>query len=223
MHALTSPGRARAMTALLLLTPGTPFLFQGQEFGASTPFLYFADHHGALGEAVDSGRRDSLAQFPSIAGPRARAQLDDPSDPATFAQCKLNLAERETHAATYALHRDLLALRRADSVLASQDRDRLHGAVLAPEAFLLRFFGGPAGDRLLLVNLGVDLDLQVAPEPLLAPPEHGGWDVCWSTEDPAYGGTGTPPIETSRGGGWHVPSHSAVLLTSAPRLGANGG
>ena len=41
-HQLTSPGRYRAMTALMLLAPGTPMLFQGQEFAASAPFLYFA-------------------------------------------------------------------------------------------------------------------------------------------------------------------------------------
>ena len=39
----TSPGRYRAMTALLLFGPWTPLLFQGQEFGASSPFVYFAD------------------------------------------------------------------------------------------------------------------------------------------------------------------------------------
>src|SRR5262249_20240422 len=44
-HQLTSPGRFRAMTALFLLAPGTPMLFQGQEFAASSPFLYFADHN----------------------------------------------------------------------------------------------------------------------------------------------------------------------------------
>ncbi|HEV7393559.1 MAG TPA: alpha-amylase family glycosyl hydrolase, partial [Burkholderiales bacterium] len=42
LHRLTSPGRCRAATALLLLAPQTPLLFQGQEFAASSPFLYFA-------------------------------------------------------------------------------------------------------------------------------------------------------------------------------------
>src|SRR5262249_55389339 len=48
VHALTSPGRYRAMTALLLLAPGTPMLFQGQEFASSAPFYYFADHKKGL-------------------------------------------------------------------------------------------------------------------------------------------------------------------------------
>ena len=44
MQALTSPSRYRALTALMLLAPETPLLFMGQEFGASSPFLFFADH-----------------------------------------------------------------------------------------------------------------------------------------------------------------------------------
>jgi maltooligosyltrehalose trehalohydrolase len=64
---LTSPGRWRAMTALLLLSPGTPMLFQGQEFAASTPFLYFADFEPELAAAVRKGRGEFLTQFPSVA------------------------------------------------------------------------------------------------------------------------------------------------------------
>src|SRR5207249_1560003 len=68
-HALTAPGRYRAMTALLLLAPGTPMLFQGQEFAASAPFFYFADHKSELAELVRDGRADFLTQFPSLAEP----------------------------------------------------------------------------------------------------------------------------------------------------------
>jgi maltooligosyltrehalose trehalohydrolase len=65
-HALTSPGRWRAMTALLLLGPGTPLLFQGQEFAASALFLYFADFDEQLNAAVREGRRRFLSQFTSV-------------------------------------------------------------------------------------------------------------------------------------------------------------
>src|SRR5437868_166944 len=56
LHQRTSPGRYRAMTALLLLAPGTPLLFQGQEFQSSAPFLYFAEHNADLARAVAKGR-----------------------------------------------------------------------------------------------------------------------------------------------------------------------
>jgi maltooligosyltrehalose trehalohydrolase len=84
---LTSPGRWRAMTALLLLSPGTPMLFQGQEFAASTPFLYFADFDPDLAAAVRSGRAEFLAQFPSIADLEHRNGLADPGNVETFARC----------------------------------------------------------------------------------------------------------------------------------------
>src|SRR5207342_593665 len=79
-HALTSPGRLRAMTAYFLLMPGIPMLFQGQEFGASSPFFFFADHEIGLSHDVREGRRLSLAQFPSLATSEMRAELADPGD-----------------------------------------------------------------------------------------------------------------------------------------------
>jgi maltooligosyltrehalose trehalohydrolase len=209
-HELTSPGRIRAMTALLLLGPGTPMLFQGQEFAASSPFLYFADHPEELAKQVRAGRAKFLQQFPSIAAPEMQPLLAAPADPQTFARCKLDLSERQRHAGAYALHRDLLKLRREDPVFRLQRPRGLDGAVLGPEAFVLRFFGEGQGDRLLLVNLGRDLRLEPAPEPLLAPPENRRWEVLWSSEDPRYGGVGTAPPEA--GDIWHLPGHAALVL-----------
>ena len=79
------------MTAVLLLMPTTPMLFQGQEFAASTPFLYFADVGPELAEAVRKGRAEFLRQFPSFIDYEARGLVDDPSDPVTFERCKLDL------------------------------------------------------------------------------------------------------------------------------------
>src|SRR3954464_8708601 len=61
-HQLSSPARWRAMTAAMLLMPGTPMLFQGQEFSASTPFLYFADFEAEVAAAVQQGRAEFLTQ-----------------------------------------------------------------------------------------------------------------------------------------------------------------
>lgn len=228
-HVLSSPGRHRALTALTLLGPCTPMLFQGQEFAASAPFLYFADHEGDLGTAVRRGRARFLSQFPSYATAGVQAGLADPASPDTFARCILDLSERETHAEAYALHRDLLRLRRTDPTLQSQGAYGLDGAVLGTSAFALRFFGPIAGgagaarpsyerdvaaDRLLLINLGAELRLGEVPEPLVAPPEHHDWRVLWSTEDVRYGGCGIPPVETSDG--WRLTGESAVLLAPVP-------
>ena len=62
-HKLASPGRYRAVTALWLLSPGTPMLFQGQEFASNNPFFYFADYEGELKGFVKKGRAESLMQF----------------------------------------------------------------------------------------------------------------------------------------------------------------
>ncbi len=210
LHRLSSPGRLRAMTALLLLSPGTPMLFQGQEFGASSPFLFFADHHDQLRPLVREGRIQFLAQFRTLAQPETRGALADPGDPATFERCKLDLSERRKNAPIYQLHKDLLRLRREEAVFRMQRPGGVDGAVLAEEAFVLRYFGERGDDRLLFVNLGPDLWLDPAPEPLLAPPEDRLWACQWSSEAPEYGGVGTPPLDTADN--WRIPGHAAVLL-----------
>ncbi len=209
-QALSSPGRYRALTALLLLSPSTPLLFMGQEFSSSSLFSYFADHKGELARLVREGRMEFLKQFKSIASPDVQAKMPDPSDPETFKRCKLDHSEREKNRESYALHRDLIRLRRSDPVFRAQRRDWMHAAVIGPEAFCLRFFGEEDGDRLVLVNLGRDLNLLPAPEPLLAPPEDSHWELLWSSEAVRYGGSGAPPLEPE--GVWRIPGHAAFVL-----------
>lgn len=213
-HQLTSPGRYRTMTALLLLAPGTPMLFQGQEFAASSPFLFFADHKPELARLVAQGRREFLSQFPGLALPQMQACLADPADTQTFQRCKLDFAERERHADIYALHRDLLRLRRTDPVFALQRNRGVDGAVLGFHAFVLRFFADDGADRLLLVNYGRDLHLDPAPEPLLAPPAGRMWELHWTSDDIRYGGCGTAELDSDEN--WRVPGETAVVLVPCP-------
>jgi maltooligosyltrehalose trehalohydrolase len=212
-HQLSSPGRHRALTAFLLLAPGTPLLFQGQEFACTSPFLFFADHKPELAKLVRKGRREFLATFPSLSSAEVQATLADPGDEATFRRCKIDWSQRERHAEALALHVDLLRLRREDAVFRAQRPRGVDGAVLGERAFVLRFFGEAGEDRLLLVNLGGDLHLDVVPEPLLAPPEGKRWEMQWSSEDLRYGGGGTPPVETEDG--WFLPGEAAVVLRAA--------
>jgi len=210
----TSPGRARAMTALLLLAPGTPLLFQGQEWSSTAPFRFFADHNSELRPLVRKGRAKFLAQFPSCATAERQDQMPDPGAPETMAACRLDWSEpgRAVHQESLALHRDLLALRRSDPIIAAQGDHGVHidGAVLTGECFALRF-AGPAEERLLIMNLGRDLHLRPMPEPLLAPPAGRRWLIQWSSESVRYGGTGAP-LSVDQGEGWRIPGHAAVLL-----------
>ncbi|HUS59076.1 MAG TPA: malto-oligosyltrehalose trehalohydrolase [Planctomycetota bacterium] len=211
LHKLSNRGRYKAITAFLLLGPGTPMLFQGQEFCASTPFLYFADL-----QLDPSGRLGFLRQFRSLATPEVQGHLANPRDIQTFERCKLDFSERERHADMYALHCDLLRLRREDPVFREQRADTLEGAVLGHDAFVLRFFGEAGDDRLLVVNLGRDLHFVPGPEPLLAPPLAGApWALLWSSEHPRYGGSGTPALDADEG--WRIPGNAAVVLEPRKR------
>ncbi len=212
IHTIASAGRLRALTALLLLGPNTPMLFQGQEFAASTPFLYFADHNPELAKLVAEGREKFLQQFPSIASEDAASLVPSPELEDTFQRCKLDFADCEKHAEVLLMHRELIRLRRDDPLLGKAARGNFDGAVLSESAFLLRFFGKSRNDRLLIVNLGAHVHLDPAPEPLLAPPAGCEWVVTWSSEDPRYGGGGTPPLESDEN--WHLPAEASVLLVA---------
>ena len=212
----TSPGRYRAMTALMLLMPGTPMLFQGQEFGTTSPFLYFADHNPELAKAVQKGRAEFVKQFPSLTSEAAQARVPAPHDLQTFERCKVNWNERDAHDAVLRLHRDLLMLRRTDAAFRAQDANALEGAVLGPELFVLKYVApDPLDERLLFVNFGRDVDAGSFAEPLVAPPDGHTWTVRWSSAGPEYGGYGTPPILTQKG--WFIPAHAAFVMQPAKR------
>jgi maltooligosyltrehalose trehalohydrolase len=151
----------RAMTALLLLQPQTPLLFQGQEFASQTPFTYFADHTPELAEKVAKGRREFLEQFPSLKG----RKLPVPHERATFERCKLDHSAKNADEV-----RELLRLRREMPY-----HERLEGSVLGERCLALRWLGDDP--RLLLVNLGQPLTIDPVNDPLLA----GEWRVLWSS------------------------------------------
>jgi maltooligosyltrehalose trehalohydrolase len=233
VHKLSSPSRYRAMTALLLLAPQTPMLFQGQEFLAETPFLYFADHNPELAALVRKGRAEFLGQFPHVAVPETTARLADPSADNSFKRCKLNWEEAQRHAGqqSIALVRDLIRIRRKDATLRRQgvqDAENrsngllarmIDGAVIGERAFAIRYFGERRDlDRLVVVNLGARLHAEPLAEPLVAPPPGMLWRQLWSSEDPVYGGCGTPSVD-SDDGGWWLPADGTVLLTPVPREG----
>jgi maltooligosyltrehalose trehalohydrolase len=207
----TSPGSYRAMTALLLLGPWTPLLFQGEEFGASTPFVYFSEvGDEKLREAVKRGRFEFLAQFPSAASEDVQATLAVPYEIETFRRCKLDWSERQKNQTLSNLHRDLIKLRREDSRLCRQSKGGIDGAVLRSESFVLRYFGEANDDRLLVVNLGSREELTPVPEPLLAPPADCTWEILWTSESRRYGGLGAVNIDPDEK--WVLPAESALVF-----------
>lgn len=107
---LVSPARAKIAAAVVLTAPFVPLLFQGEEWAASTPFLYFTDHEPDLGRLVSEGRKSEFAAF----GWKPE-DVPDPQDEATFARSKLRWEELSGsgHAEILAWYKNLIALRRA--------------------------------------------------------------------------------------------------------------
>jgi len=119
---LMSDGRLRVAAALLLTSPFVPLLFQGEEWGAATPFQYFTGHEDpGLGAAVSQGRRGEFAAFGWDP-----ADVPDPQDPATFERSRLDWAETHSqrHASLLAWYRRLIALRRQVPALTDPRLDR---------------------------------------------------------------------------------------------------
>lgn len=180
----------RAACALLLLVPETPLLFMGQEWGATSPFLFFTDHNPDLGRLVTEGRRKEFADFRAFADPAARALIPDPQAEETFRRSRLDWDERdrEPHAGLWRLTRDLLAARRSVR-LGTLSRDQ-YGVAALPErgVVLLIDAGGEADERLLVVAclespgpMGLD---EVAGA--LGLEAGASWQPILSTEDGDY-------------------------------------
>jgi maltooligosyltrehalose trehalohydrolase len=159
LSALVGPGRVRMAAALLLTSPFVPLLFQGEEWAAGTPFLYFTDHQDPeLGRAVRQGRRSEFQAF----GWKPE-DVPDPQDPATFARSVLDWAEldRPGHAEVAEWYRALLRLRAATPALRDGrlDRVRTH---LGPDRTWLVVLRGPVT---VAANLGGGVAEVELPEP----------------------------------------------------------
>jgi maltooligosyltrehalose trehalohydrolase len=116
--ALMNTAQLKIGAALVLTSPFVPMLFQGEEWGASTPFMYFTDHDEELGRAVSKGRRKEFASFgwPS-------EDIPDPQAIDTFEKSKLDWAEvsRPPHAELLQWHEDLISLRNRRASLHDHD------------------------------------------------------------------------------------------------------
>jgi maltooligosyltrehalose trehalohydrolase len=149
MSHLVPPGRLLIGAALVLTAPFVPMLFQGEEWGARTPFLYFTDHADpALGQAVREGRRREFAAFGWDP-----ADIPDPQSPETFARSKLDWSEigREPHARLLEWHRRLIALRRGAADLTDGRLDQV-GVSLDEDA---RWLAVERGAFTVAANLGM--------------------------------------------------------------------
>jgi maltooligosyltrehalose trehalohydrolase len=185
LHHRIDPALFRAVTAVLLFAPETPLLFMGQEWAASSPFLYFTDHHAELGRLVTEGRRKEFSRFAAFSDEKTRARIPDPQAEGTFVASQLPWNEIETadHAGVLCLYQSLLTLRRREPALRS-----LEGAAataLGEHGLAIKRVSD-TGETLLLVACfrgpaTVDPHRWAAPD---SPPTL--WDLVLTTEDNAF-------------------------------------
>ena len=144
-----SDGLLMVGAALVLTSPYTPMLFMGEEWGARTPWQFFSDHAGELGEAVRRGRR---AEFASHGWDTD--DIPDPQSPATFEASKLDWKEPqgERGERLLAWTRDLIALRRSRSDLSDGRRDRVRVTYDDAGSWIVVRRGGTA----VVCNLSTD-------------------------------------------------------------------
>jgi len=189
LHHQIALGAYRAASALLLLGPATPLLFMGQEWAASTPFLFFTDHNAELGRLVTAGRRAEFAGFTAFSG----EHVPDPQVRATFERSKLRWDERlaPPHVGILRLYRDLIGLRRRHPALRERGRDSFSVIALGESALALRRHGpAPQDTLLIIVNLHGALRLVLTARAETTAPTGLRWEPLLDTEDEHYGGHG---------------------------------
>jgi maltooligosyltrehalose trehalohydrolase len=145
---LLSANLLRVAAGLVLTSPFVPMLFQGEEWGAGTPFCYFTDHREPnLGRSVSEGRIREFEAF----GWR-REEIPDPQDPATFERSRLDWTEleREPHSGLLQWHRDLVRLRRRLPDLSNGRLDQVRTHFSESERWLSIQRGGVT----IVANLG---------------------------------------------------------------------
>jgi maltooligosyltrehalose trehalohydrolase len=215
LHHTADPATLRAMTALLLLGPNLPMIFQGQEFGTTRRFTYFAGHVGELATSVRDGRNEFLSQFPGLSTKEMQERLPSPSDRSTFEAAKLERRGDPEHASALRLHRDLLTLRRADPVLAELGTAAVNveTVALTDDVLVLRYQRSDGAPRLLIVNFGADWTMPLMNDPLLAAPPGQDWQAVWSSDHPDYGGPGVAEFLAECP--WRIPGRSATFCEAS--------
>ena len=190
LNQLISPAAYRAASALLLMEPYTPMFFMGQEWAASTPFLYFTDHHDELGKGVTEGRRKEFAEFSDFRDPAKRALIPDPQKLTTFTNSKLDWTELEgqPHLEALRLYRDFLRFRRDN--LTDRRRGRWQVEQVSRTAIAIRYRRKATGDILVVAQLlKNETILELEENELLRPGKGRTWKFVISTNEKIYGGT----------------------------------
>jgi maltooligosyltrehalose trehalohydrolase len=209
----------RAASALLLCSPAMPLLFMGQEWAATTPFLFFTDHRRDLGRRVTEGRRKEFRNFSAFSDPQSRERIPDPQAPATFEVCRLDWSERERelHAGIVRLYRELLRLRRTEPALREGRTGTFTASAAGADALALLRRSADGPPLLVVCQLRGNGDVNLAELPGWREEAGRRWRVVLTTEDASFTGDGMPP-RVDQSGTTRVTFQrpSAVILKGEP-------
>jgi maltooligosyltrehalose trehalohydrolase len=178
----------KAIAALTLLSPFVPLLFQGEEWGARTPFLYFTDHQDPeLGRLVAEGRAREFSGF------KWAGEVPNPQAPQTFDRSKLDWSElpQPPHAELFEWHRRLIDLR-----LHKLDR---HGAAKVQVKI------DAAAQWLRFQYAGAAVLFNFAAHPQRVPKPAGDWVSALSSDS------------SEQDGAEYVPARGTRIYTRPPR------
>jgi maltooligosyltrehalose trehalohydrolase len=173
---LVEPRRLALARALFLLSPQIPLLFQGEDWAASAPFLFFVDFESEpdLADAVRNGRRREFSKFKAFADPQTRDRIPDPTARETFERSRIDWGEiaRSPHREARAETRELLRLRRDAVVPLTKSRFLGAASSLPADDALEVSWRFEAGRLRLVANFGTaDRDFEAGDlRPLWASP-----------------------------------------------------
>jgi len=182
--------RVSAAAALLLLAPSLPLLFMGEEWAASSPFLFFCDFEPELARRVRDGRRAEFASFSEFSQAHARERIPDPCSVDTFERSRLDWSERdfEPHRSMLRCYTELLSLRRKAIVplVATERTDASFFTVPHAPAFTATWSFAGGASLSVWANLGDEpVDVSGTSQPALqAPPLYRANAAAWRLGSP---------------------------------------
>lgn len=186
----------RAISTLLLSCPGTPLLFMGQEWAASSPFRFFTDHHTALGRLVTEGRRKEFRHFSAFSDPQKRENIPDPQAESTFTSSRLvwEECERSPHRETLTLYKELLRLRGSEPAFRDAGTGCHRTRALGEDGLALHRWCADGSDVLLVCQLRGAGKVRINDLPT------GNWHVFLHTEESRFAADGMPVTIQQEGG-----------------------
>ena len=196
LHHQIDAAAYRAASVLLLCSPATPLLFMGQEWAASSPFLFFTDHSEELGKLVTEGRRKEFQQFQLFRDEAMRELIPDPQVKDTFRRSKLDWSdlENEPHRSMFWLYRDLLSIRHSEIAIRNASPGSFRAWALSETTLLLRQDAEFGGALIAIIQMNGEVEIDLTDHPALEGLTASRCRLMLTTEDPPFSPNPNPPV-----------------------------